>query len=1001
MASSSYLGATGAGKEHDFTGYYVFPASSAQKRLWFLCQLEPESNAAYNVTSAVRMTGDLDRLHLQHAVDAVIARHEALRTGVALVDGEPQQVVAPSALVALPMIDCSTLDRDARLRVAVRAEAGRPFVLHEPPLVRMVLLRMSADEHVLVVTIHHTVCDGWSIELFFRDLARAYTAGLDGEPPIQYADYVVWQEEHLADGGMDRLLEYWRPQLAGVPSLDLPTDRPRPPVRTVRGAVRTESVPADLVERLTTLGRTNDATLFMVLLSGFKLLLAHLSGQREIAVGTPVAGREHPDADDVIGFFANTLVLSDDIDVEAPFADVLGAVRSTCLDSFAHREMPFDRLVAELRPPRDLSRTPLFQVMFALQTTPGVTLDLPGLRVEPIELTDGSAKFDLWLTGVPSAEGLRLRLEYNTDLFDDATAERLLAQYLDMLSRIAEDPSSSVTRVAAGTPPPEWTYGLIQPLTDLLDIPADGTAIDGLTFPELRDRGNSLARGLRSAGVAPGQVVAVHLPRTPELLVGVCAVLTAGAAVLMLDPDRAETILADADPAILLTTSELAETVSWQRVLLVDAHQAGGEVEDKPSPDDLAAVVYPQGTVDPVRISHRALANLVTGVRDSLGLSGDDVIGAVAEPGSALALVELLLPLATGARTTLTDAESTVVFGTAAKWRALLSAGRTPVSRAVCVGEPFEAELVRSLQDTGAQVWRAHGVAEAGVLAGVERVGQAGPPLANTSRHLLDGRLEPVPVGTVGELYIGGVGEELCRTALRARYTTDGQLEVVGPADDRIELRDHWVDPAVVATALGQQEHVAEAAVVAGEFGDETTLVGWLARGQGRPGTDAELVRQVRVAAARHLPEHLVPSVFGVLDTLPRKENGAVDRRMLRARQAEAVFGSTDQTRPRNRVERIIADLFGELLDVPRPGVHANFFGLGGHSLLAAKVIARVRQEFGVPVQVREFFRRPTAAGLAESVGAAEESRQADDATARALARMSDDEVNSLLARMR
>ncbi|ONI78087.1 hypothetical protein ALI144C_32445 [Actinosynnema sp. ALI-1.44] len=1050
MGSSSYLGAVGAGKEHDFAGYYVFPASSAQKRLWFLCQLEPESNAAYNVTSAVRMTGELNRLYLQQAIDAVIARHESLRTGIGLVDGEPQQVVTPSALVGLPMIDCSTLDpqgRQARLRLA-QEELSRAFVLHEPPLVRMVLLRMAADEHVLIVTIHHTVCDGWSIELFFRDLARGYAELLAGgtsdlpEPPIQYADYVAWQDEQLAGERMTALLDHWRSQLAGVPPLDLPTDRPRPAVRSVRGAVRTASIPADLVDRLTRLGHEHDATLFMVLLAGFKLLLAHVSGQRDIAVGTPVAGREHPEAEEVVGFFANTLVLRSDVDVDAAFADVLGNVRSTCLDSFSHREMPFDRLVEELRPPRDLSRTPLFQVMFALLTTPGVTLDLPGLRVEPLELTDGSAKFDLWLSGVPAEDGVRLRLEYSTGLFDDETAERLLSQYLDMLSAIAGHPDKPVTQSVDGVEvgADERTHGpsLRLEAHSVVDLLAahepSSVAVDGLTFRDLHDRASCLAQDLRSAGACLGSVVAVHLPRTQDLAVGMLAALMARASVLPLGSGmpttQAAAMLADTNPAILLTTTELAKSLPWQRVVRVDeTRSAEPQSITRPGSDDPACVVYPSGTVHggSVVIPHRALVAMIAGIGHRIGVTGDDVVAAVNE-SDVLAVLELFLAPAFGGRTVVTDtgglpAAPTLMLASAPTWRSVLSTDWTPApsTRVVCAGEPFDADLIRHLLDSGAQVWRAHGTAT--IVAGAERVDTAGPapagrPLANVSRYLLDGRLGPVATGAVGELYLGGPalaygnaerllpnpfsgrpGDRLLRTGIRCRYTVDGKLDVLGPADGRIKLRDHWVAPAIVEAVLAEHDEVAEVAVVAGEFGDETQLVGWLVRA-GKSGADAELARRIRVETAERVPEHLVPPVFGVLEALPRTSDGAVDRRALRARQSEAIYGTTDRTPPRNRAERVIAGVFGDLLETAEPGVHANFFGLGGHSLLAAKVIAQVRKDFGVLVPVREFFKRPTVAGLAAAVSAATD-KQATDATGEALAGMSDDEVTRLLSRMR
>lgn len=427
-----------------------------QKQLWFLAQLEPDTNPAYNVITAVRMSGRLDRLRLQRAFNAVVDRHESLRTGIALVEGEPQQVVLPSALVTVPMVDCSGRPDTARetMRGIVADELRTPFTLHEPPLLRVTLIRVSKDEHLLVITIHHVVCDGWSAELLFRDLATSYVqqsaggaAELD-ELPIQYADYVVWQQEQLSEDRMRTELDYWFEQLSGMRTLDLPVDRPRPATRTVRGAVCRSTVSPDVVERLEGVVQRENASLFMLLLTAFAVLLARHSGERDVPIGSPVAGRRHPDTEQLIGFFANTVVLRCRLESDPTFAEALRAVRSVCLDSLSHEDVPLTRLVEELRPPRDLSRTPLFQVMFNLQNTPGLELQLPDLRLAVEELDVAAAKFELWLIAIPAESGMRLRLEYNTDLFEASTVDRLLQDYTGMLARLAEDPDSSAWELA-------------------------------------------------------------------------------------------------------------------------------------------------------------------------------------------------------------------------------------------------------------------------------------------------------------------------------------------------------------------------------------------------------------------------------------------------------------------------------------------------------------------------------------------------------------------------
>ncbi|TJZ44123.1 non-ribosomal peptide synthetase/polyketide synthase [Streptomyces piniterrae] len=1103
MSSSSYVGALGAGQGHDFSGHYVFPAASAQQRLWFLCELEPAGNAAYNVVSAVRMTGELNRRWLQQAIDAVVERHESLRTGVALVDGAPQQVVLPTALVTAPLIDCRGLDataRQTRLTDTVREETARPFPLHQPPLMRMVLLRTADDEHVLVVTVHHIVCDGWSMEVFFRDLAADYAARAAGEPPrrtqppIQYADYVAWQNEQLDGDRLAELLAHWREKLAGVQPLDLPADRPRPAVRTVRGAQLTTRIPADLVDRLGTLGTAHGATLFMVLLTAFKGLLAAYSGQRDIAVGTPVAGRGHPQAEELIGFFANTLVLRSELDTAAAFTEALETVRATCVDAFSHQDMPFDRLVEELRPPRDLSRTPLFQVMFALQNTPGVALELPGLSLAQVDTESASAKFDLWLSGVPDNGEVRLRLEYNRDLFDPATAERLLGHYLTLLDGIAADPRRAFARLldtddprerarvrgwaraAAPTPaapdaPAEAVAEAAAPLVTeslahrLERTPHESSAVaisapDGtLTHRELHQRADLLAHRLREAGAGPGTLVGIHLPPSRELAIAVLAALKTGAAQVHLAPGagpRTAWVLADAAPDLLIGGDAAAESPAGWTGPTVPV--TPGDRTDRrrrparpaatggPAPDDPACVVYPFGSaVRPpgVTVSHRVLADAVDALGRAAGITAEDAVAVLGDAAGELTAPGLLLPLVLGGRAVILpapDAEEadggpdaagpsaaaglagsgvTTGLATPDTWRRLLDQDWTPPTglRVVSVGEAPTGGLTRRLAAAGAWVCAVHspagapvsGIAEAAAPEAGAAADRARPWLGRPGpgrvRQLLDAQLLPVPLGTVGELYVGGglaygyrnrpaltaerfvpdpfsddPGARLYRTGDLCRYTPDGELEFVGRAGGSVRLRDRWVDPAEAESVLADHPLIDRAAVVTSEFGDDVRLVGWLVpdrsgTGDDRPATDGELVRLLRRDIAATLPDDLLPQVFGVLPELPLRPDGRVDRRKLQAKKAEAVFGSTDATPPRDSTERRLVLVFQDMLGIQAPGVHANFFALGGHSLLAAKLIDRVRKDFGVLVPVRDFFKRPTAAGLADALRAAKDGR--------------------------
>ncbi|KAA9381336.1 AMP-binding protein [Microbispora cellulosiformans] len=1039
MTSSSYVGAVGSGPERDYGNMIILPAAPSQRQLWFLCQWDPAANAAYNVTSAVRLTGRLDPVLLQRALNQVVARHESLRAGVGVVDGDPSQVVAVETLVTLPTVDCSHLDPEAAEEYVQRAaeeQASLPFVLDEPPLLRVLLVREAADRHTLIVVIHHICCDGWSIEVFYRDLAESYRRLLDGEGPlpdlpIQYADYVAWREDSLAGEPLRDLVAHWCGTLAGVQPLPLPVDHPRQAQRRMAAGRLEENLPAGEAAALDTLGRGCEATPFMVLLAAFAVTLARVTGQPDVAVGTPVAGRHHPDAEDVVGFFANPLVLRTRLPEGAGFADAVRAVRDTCVEAFSHQEMPFDRLVEELRLPRVVDRNPVFDVMFSMQNTPGVLARLPELTMIPVDLAVTSAKFDLWLTVLPDGDGLRLQLDYDRDLYDPGTARLLLDVYRAVLAEIRRDPGvrwGALPRADAGeralaerrsreeTP--------VLPDGTLLDLIADRPftvhAADAeMSHADLRTAAAGLAARLRAEGVGPGVVVATPPLPSAALVVAALAVFETGAVLTYgsRHPRDGAFVTFTADDWLVTTGprfdpvpsgSARAESPAWQ---VNDGDRDG----------------------DPIVFSHRALAAAATAVAARLGLGPDDEVVLVSDGGPAH-LADLLAPLAAGARLVLTDtpASGTVVVAAPQVWRRLLTEGYAPPpdARLVCVG-PFVADdLAEALGRTGSPgntVFVGRRTPLSAAPVSLSRLGEAsGPPLAGTVRRLLDETGEPVPPGVVGELWLSGpaladgavVDGAATRVATGERYrcTPSGELRFAGYADGRLTLGDHVVRPDRIERRLTEVEGVREAAVVPGDTGAGPRLVGWLvpvdAQAAGTPRTREALVATVReaLAGARDRvrtgsEEPGTPAAFGVLRELPRLPDGGVDRAALTAMCADALREGIDETPPRNRLERTIISIFRDVLPVPEFGVHADFFALGGHSVLAAKVIGRVRDQLGVLVPVRDFFRRATVAGLAEAVAALEEERarasaDASSAALGELAGLSDADIDQLLRRL-
>jgi hypothetical protein len=470
------------------------PGSFAQQRLWFLDQLEP-GRSAYHIPSAVRLVGRLDVSALSRALNEVVRRHEALRTTLVSDVGIPRQVIADRLELPIAVDDLRGLpadEREARALFRLREEAERPFDLARGPLIRAGLLRLDEQEHVIAVTMHHAISDGWSIGILFREVSALYEALQQGEPspfpelPIQYADYTVWQRDWLQGPALEAQLDYWRDRLANVPDLELPTDRPRPSVAAQRGGERSVILPTTTLDAVRALGRGEGATLYMTLLAAFQVLLHRYSGQSDIAVGSPVAGRSRPELEGLIGFFVNTLVMRGDLSGNPGFRELLRRVRRAAMEAYAHQDVPFEKLVTLVHPDRNSSRSPLFQVMFALQNAPLPALQTPGLLLTPIELPSRCSKFDLTLFAWESAEGLRLTMEFDTDLFDAATVDRMLAHYGILFEEITAHPDRPIGGLSMLKPDERdrllagWNAAAIDDFSTTFDEPDD----DGPPFME-------------------------------------------------------------------------------------------------------------------------------------------------------------------------------------------------------------------------------------------------------------------------------------------------------------------------------------------------------------------------------------------------------------------------------------------------------------------------------------------------------------------------------------
>ncbi|MGQ0704099.1 MAG: non-ribosomal peptide synthetase, partial [Gemmatimonadales bacterium] len=799
----------------------VMPTSFAQERFFLLEQIEPDA-AIYTIPVALQLRGPLNAAALEGALNAVVARHEALRTGFDVQGDDPVQVVFPALRVVLGRRDLSSLPPEAReeaVLAATTGEANRGFDLRTPPLVRAVLLRLAPEEHVLLLTAHHIVTDGWSFGVLYREVAHFYgtlTGRSNGDLPplpIQYPDYAVWQRRAFQGATIRRQLAYWQTQLRGpLPVLELPLDRPRPALQSYRGARREIPLPKALVESVRALCRAEGATPFMGFLAGFHALLHRYSGQEDLTVGTLTSGRHRTEVEPLIGLFVNTLAVRVDLSGTPSFTTVLARVREAATAAYANQEVPFEQVVQAVEPERDRSRSPIFQAAFQLLETITAELELPGVTAVALRSDKATTKFDLtlMLSGAPGG-ALRAIVEYNTDLFDAATMDRLLAHYRALLEGAVRAPHLAVAALPLLTPAErkqvveEWNateadYPREATVHALVAAQAAETpnavavefAGERLTYAELEQRAERLAAVLRARGVGRDTPVALCVERSPDMVIGMLGIWKAGGAYVPLDPahpaERLAFVLEDVGAALVLahhpTVQQLETPV--ERLLLLDAPLPEVEKTEpiEASPDDLAYVIYTSGSTGKpkgVEVSHRAVVNFLASMRREPGLTARDTLLAVTTLSFDIAGLEIWLPLTVGARVVIAPQDvvsdgpglaelmascgTTVMQATPATWQLLLESGwlGSPHLRVLCGGEAFPPRLAERLVASCASVWNMYGPTETTIWSAVRRIEPNTPvtiggPIANTRFYVLDARGQPQPVGVAGELCIGGDG---------------------------------------------------------------------------------------------------------------------------------------------------------------------------------------------------------------------------------------------------
>ena len=1038
--------------------------SFAQKRLWFLDQLDPGS-PRYNIGSLLRIREPIDLDMLAMAVDDLFVRHEVFRSRIRAIDGEPILEILPRPLISLEVIDLSS-NPVGDIEVAVK-DIGRDalrtrFDLAEGRLALMRAVRFATSEYAVVFVVHHIAADGWSLDIVLRDLRELYEARLMSRPSrlaplqLQYSDFAAWEQEKVRAGNFNDDVAFWRDNLSGAPPVhELPTDRPRRSTGSTRGSRYIGHIEAAITDRLRDIAREQSATLFMALIAVWQTLLSRLSGQEDVVIGSPIAARDDDALNDVVGCFINNIALRGDLSGSPSFTQLLDRTRHVTLEAFRHGALPFDMVVEAINPPRTASYAPIFQTLFTLMNfQAGASPESGTSYSAAIDADTGTSRFDLSLelsrvSAGEHAGDLLAAYEYDADLFDEATIDRMHAQFLRLLRAACDDPAIALANVSLLSREEEhriaveWNatnrefdrarlvhHQIAETARRIPHAVAVSAESEALDYAGFEARSNAIARVLAGRGVAPGSRVGVCLARGVNLPIVLAAILKAGAAYVPLDPahpaERIQLVLDDADVACIVTTSDLMAQFTSQAFLLMDEDATSIEEADTTPldvsvrPGDTAYLMYTSGSTGKpkgVEVSHGNLASFLEAMRLEISPVSGERLLAVTTPAFDIAGLELWLPLTVGGETVLAS-EIDIVDGealadliethdirllqaTPTTWRLLLEAGWQGKAdlKALCGGEALPLDLAQALLGKVGALWNVYGPTETTIWSTVHRVLPAdlaggripiGKPIANTRVYVLEPSGVIAPIGAPGELLIAGEGvargyrnlpalsaekfveatildrrERVYRTGDLAQWRADGTLNFSGRRDGQVKVRGFRIELGEIEVALSSHPSVRQAYVSVSTGGAGQTLVAYLVYESGQEPTTSELRRYVRT----RLPDYMVPALFVTIESVPLSPSGKVDRRRLPDPFRAGKRAHRQDEPLADGPERMLAEIWCDILGTSEVGPGDNFFELGGHSLLSLRVAAAVEHRTGWRMDPRALFfqtLREVAAGIAQ-----------------------------------
>jgi amino acid adenylation domain-containing protein len=1057
------------------------PLSFAQQRLWFIDQLLPNSSL-YNIPIALRIKGPLDRDILDRSLWCVIDRHEALRTVFAGSDGEAHQVIQPSFGLGL-VSGCLDLrdepHQEDRLQDLIKEEITKPFKLWEGPLIRGKLICLSEDEHVLVMTLHHIVSDGWSMDIFFREVGYFYGILQEGiessleSLSIQYGDFSIWQRGWLCGDVLAEQLSYWRDALSGIPDLlPLPTDHPRPRELSYVGSSYRTRLSAEMRRMIESLSQAHGASVFMTLLSVFQILLYRYTGEQDIVVGSPIANRHYKETEDLIGFFVNTLALRTRFRGDESFLDVLGSVIKTTLGAYQHQDVPFEQLVDHLNIRRELNRNPVFQVLFTFQNAQSSNpFVLRGLDVSPVSFPYAVAKFDLSIDVYDEGEGFGLEISYAEDLFEESTVIRLMDHFKGLVSSIVKSPHDSIVSYPLvscgeydeivydwnGT---DFAYGSGDTLDGLFESQVlktpDGIALvyEGVevSYECLNERSNRLAHYLRGLGVGCDTLVGLCVDRSIEMVVGILGIMKAGGAYVPLDPtypeERIQFILTDTACPIILTDSSyggLFHFYEGRLVFLDDSSSLDAypsfNLDKISSPQNLAYIIYTSGSTGKpkgVMVAHQGVCNRLSWMQNAYQLTTSDRVIQKTPFSFDVSVWELFWPILVGATEVVAapnDHKDPTLLSQLIKDQKVSICHFVPsmldnfldidtlsfcdsLRVVITSGEALSPFLVEKyFSNVRCSLHNLYGPTEASIDVSHYPCfsdSQAltipiGRPIWNTQLYILDGGLNPVPVGIGGELYIGGVGLargylnrpdltadrfipnpfyregssssfRLYRTGDLARYRSDGVIEFLGRIDDQVKIRGFRIELGEIESTLQGHGDVHQSVVLAREDeGGDKKLVAYVVSREGEAfseatpvldscgesfsimtgGDSVSLTEDLQAHLRSSLPDYMIPAFFVYVDRLPLTANGKIDRKSLLS-----IDTLTSERElliyPMNAIQLSVMRIWEDVLKIDNIGITQNFFAIGGNSILAIKVVIKIKDILLKDISIIDIFKNPT-----------------------------------------